>query len=65
LYVIPITEKTIEFCSSMGVLPVVDHSSVHPHMFAYFAHIKHNMYNLAEKINISRNRTDPSLNPTV
>jgi len=34
-------------------------------MFAFFAHIKHPKYTLAEKINISKNRKNPTLNPLI
>lgn len=49
----------------MNVVPIIDHTKSYPQMFAYFAHIKHPRYTLAEKINISKNRKTPTLNPTV
>ena len=65
LYVVPITDKTFNFCQAMQVLPPSAHFKQHPHLFAFFAHIKHPNYSLVDMMNISRNPKQPTLNPVL
>ena len=60
----PITDKTVQFCAQMGVIPNIEHQSQFPHMFAFFINIKHPSYSNAEKLCISKSGR-ACLNPKV
>ena len=65
LYIVPISEKTIDFCKFMNIIPTLDHFQKYPSMFAYLINVKHPRYSMAEKISISKNTNKPCLNPEV
>ena len=49
----------------MKIQPTLDHFQKYPNMFAYLVNVKHPRYSVAEKINISKNKNKPSLNPEI
>ena len=44
MYILPINDKTVDFCQQLGISPTQDHLKKWPNLFAYLVNIKHVKY---------------------